>query len=105
MDSTRTGERAKKAPPDASTVHSTRTCVCREVPVDHAAHSEAQLRQVETTQLWRECTPEAEADHEARMQPHSGLRQERTMSGMATLPQLWDERLPRAARGGRKWCW
>ena len=30
------------------------------------------------------CSPEAEEDHEARSQPHSGPRQERTMGGIAT---------------------
>ena len=62
-------ELKKKAPPEASSSQSMRTCLRREKPVDHAAQPQAQRR---------------ELHHEARLQPHSGPRQERTMSGKAT---------------------
>ena len=66
--------------------------------MEPGAHSQAQrrllpsestrTRLLETTQLWPERTPEAKADHEARSQPHSGPRQERTTSGIATSQAL-----------------
>ena len=63
--------RAKEAPPDASTGQSIRTCLRRAVPADHAAHSQAQRRQLlcesartrllETTQLSRDAHPDVKA--------------------------------------------
>ena len=38
--------RAQEAPPSASTSQSTRTCLRREVPTDHAAHNQAHRRQL-----------------------------------------------------------
>ena len=46
------------------------------VPADHAAHA--------APRLWRDCSTEAEADREARSQPHCGPRQKRTVSGIPT---------------------
>ena len=83
----------KQAPPDMQTGQSIRACLRRGVPADHEAHSQPQrrqLRRVATTELRRDCTPEAEAGesrtsegscgtecrqsetNEARLHPYSG---------------------------------
>ena len=69
-DSTGTG-RAKKAPPNASTVQSTRTCA------DHPAHSQAQRRQLRDHCFGGIATPMPKRDHKAGSQPHFGPRQSR----------------------------
>ena len=54
----------KQAPPDMQTGQSIRACLRRGVPADHEAHSQPQrrqLRRVATTELRRDCSPEAEA--------------------------------------------
>ena len=43
-----------------------------------------------TPQLWRDCSLDAEADHEARSHPHCGPRQERTMSGISDVTNQSD---------------
>ena len=58
------GSTNKQAPPDM-TGQSIRACLCREVPVDHEAHSltqRGQLQRVAKTELRRERAPEAEAE-------------------------------------------
>ena len=60
------GKEQEQAPPDMMTGQSMQTCLRREVPTDHQAHRQAQrrqLRRVTKTELRRERTPEAEAEH------------------------------------------
>ena len=64
----------EQAPPGMLTGQSKRACLIREVPTDHEAHSQSQRRQlrgVATTELRRDCSPQAEAEHRARSHPHS----------------------------------
>ena len=54
----------KQAPPDMQTGQSIRAFLRQGVPADHEAHSQPQrrqLRRVATTELRRDCSPEAEA--------------------------------------------
>ena len=73
------GKHRRKAPPDMLTGRSVQACLSREVPIDlrHVAQSNSGCGKsqsaaaelcsgVETTQLWRDVHPEAEADHQAR---------------------------------------
>ena len=106
------GRQQRQAPPDMMTGQSIRTCLRREVPTDHEAHSQTQrrqLRRVATTELRRECTPEGKLERRARSRPHSGPQRERTRAGRrrrAGATNLWKHGPPRTEPGGRgEWCW
>ena len=61
-----------------------------------------------TPQLWRDCSPEAEAENEARSYPHAGPQRERTTAGWRREREQPERpssgRLPRSTRGGGEWC-
>ena len=105
------GRQQEQAPPDMRTGQSAQACLRREVPTDHEAHSQSQLRQlrrVATTELRRDCSLEAEAEHRARSHPHSVPQRERTRAGCrrrAGATKLWKHGPPRTEPGGRgEWC-
>ena len=72
------GRQQEQAPPEMWTGQSAQACLRREVPTDHEAHSQSQrrqLRRVATTELRRDCSLEAEAEHRAQSHPNSGPQQ------------------------------
>ena len=61
-----------------------------------------------TPQLWRDCSPEAEAENEARSHPHAGPQREQTTAGWRREREQPERpssgQLPRSTRGGGEWC-
>ena len=101
------GKQRRKAPPDMLTGRSVQACLSREVPTDHEAcghrssgcgKSESAAAElcsgVETTQLWRERTPEAKAEHRhdrvytqaLSERTEAGQRRERERGGNSVVP-------------------
>ena len=89
------GRQQEQAPPDMRSGQSAQACLRREVPTDLEAHSQSQwrqLRRVATTELRRDCSLEAEAEHRDRSHPHSLPQRELTREGLwrrAGATKLW----------------
>ena len=108
-----------KVPPDALTSQSTRTCLRREVPADHATHSQAQRRQLPSESArTRPLEPRRHSifwsapQKPKRTTKHvhsltlalakSGPRVASRRHKPERPPQLWNQQIPRAARGGER---
>ena len=95
------GKHRRKTPRDLQTGRSMRTCLSREVPTDHETRGQRSggCGGVETTQLWRKCTPEAKG----RTPSASGREQESHVNAkqgggkQSGAGQTWK---PHAAREG-----